>query len=360
MTNADDDSGLTADTGGQHSLDDPADSPPSNANAAGGRDAVRAGRRRYEEPRRDRRGEVLKSWKERNPEKVKQYRDRYRQTHLEQIRRENRERERARRIRLREEQQAQQERRAYAREWYAQHREQYLQYQREYRAARKAQDPEKYREGVRARNKRWRDNHRDRENAKLRAKYWDDPDRKAKRAASYYKTHTDEVRARRRERYAANREHEREIQRRYRERQKFRRETGLPAPQLHRTPREERLANAAAADQFFTRPRTREERAELRKELGTPPELLAAWMRDCKRARAAHHLAEDAQLQARLRRELAPALTAKQIEEARLEAIGRQVNQRLRRKDPPRRAPHNDPAAPHPMLHPHPQTGLHR
>lgn len=360
MTNADDDIDFTPDAGGPHSLDGPADSPPTDANAADGLEAVRPGGPRYEEPRRDRRGEVLKRWKERNPERVKQYRDRYRQNHLEQIRRENREREHARRMRLREEQQAQRERRAYAREWYAQHREQYLQYQREYRAARKAQDPEKYREGVRERNKRWRDNHRDRENAKLRAKYWDDPDRKTKRAAHYYKTHTDEVRARRRERYAANREHEREIQRRYRERQKFRRETGIPAPQLHHTPREERLANAAAADQFFTRPRTRHEREEVRKELGTPPELLAAWMRDCKRARAAHYLAEDAQLHARLRRELAPGPTATQVEEARLEAIGREVNERLRHKDPQRQTPHSDPAAPHPLLQAPHQTGLHR
>src|SRR3546814_7284947 len=52
------------------------------------------------------------------------------------------------------------------REWYAKNRDHYLTYQREYRAAQRAADPEKYRETVRARNKRWRDGHREQENVK--------------------------------------------------------------------------------------------------------------------------------------------------------------------------------------------------
>lgn len=303
----------------------------------------------------------LKRWKEAHPDKVKEYRDRYRARHLEQLRATNREQERARQARLRNEKQRSERRRSYAREWYANNRDQYLQYQREYRAAQRSADPEKYREAVRARNKRWRDNHRERENAKLRAKYRDDPDLKVKRAANYYKTHTDEVRARRRAYYAANRERERATQDRYRARQKFYREAGLPPRGVHRTPREERVANTAAADEFFSRARTEEQRRALRRELRTPPELLAAWMQDCKRARAAHHLAEEKEMRARLGQELVQKPpTPQEIEEARLDAIGKEVNDRLRPKTPSRRAHHLDPAAPHPLLHHHNPMGMNR
>ena len=186
---------------------------------------------------------------------------------------------------------------------------------------------------------------------------------KAKRAANYYKTHTDEVRARRRAYYAANRERERATQERYRARQKFYREAGLPPRGVTRTPREERLANAAAANEFFARDRTWEQRQELRRELRTPPEELAAWMRDCKRARAVHQLAEEKKMQARLGVELGGSAiqpTPEEIEEARLDAIGKEINDRHRPKPPARRVHHLDPAAPHPMLQHFNQIGMNR
>jgi hypothetical protein len=326
-------------------------------------DRVRESRKRYRERHPEKLAARLKRWKDANPDKVKAYRERYRENHLEESRAKNRERERERQARLREEKHRREARRAYMRDWYAKNREHYLTYQREYRAAQRAADPEKYRETMRERNKRWRDGHRAQENAKLRAKYRDDPEVKAKRAAKYDKTHTDEVRARRRASYAANCERERATQARYRAREKFRRDAGLPPRHVQRTPREVRLANTAAAEEFFTRPRTGEDIARLRTELHTPPELLAAWMRDCKQARAAHHLAEEKEMHARVGAELRSAPkppTPEQIEEARLDAIGKQINEHLRPKAPPRRVHHLDPAAPHPMLHHPNQTGMNR
>ncbi len=79
-------------------------------------------------------------------------------------------------------------------------------------------------------------------------------------------------------------------------------------------------------------------------------------MRDCKQARAAHHLAEEKEMQARLGAELhsdPKQPTPEEIEEARLDAIGKQINEQLRPKAPPRRVHHLDPAAPHPMLQHH-------
>lgn len=101
----------------------------------------------------------------------------------------------------------------------------------------------------------------------------------------------------------------------------------------------------------------------------TPPELLAAWKRDCLKARATYMLAEQQEELARLQKELncvapgpkpMPSLTPQQIEEARMDAIAKQVNDRLRHHEEPRRVHHLDPAAPHPILH-HPNTtGLNR
>jgi len=101
----------------------------------------------------------------------------------------------------------------------------------------------------------------------------------------------------------------------------------------------------------------------------TPPEVLAAWKRDCLRARATYTLAEQQEELARLQKELnrvapgpkpKPRLTPQQIEEARMDAIAKQVNDRLRHREVPRRAHHLDPAAPHPMLHQPDTTGLSR
>lgn len=318
---------------------------------------------RAAEARRQRRLEKHRAWKKRNPDRVKESMARYRATHVEEIRAQKREGNKRRKARARAERQRREAKRAYAREWYAKNRERHLANQHAYRTAQKAADPEKYRDGKRARNKRWRDSHKEQENAKLRAKYRDDPSVKSKRAAAYYAAHTEEVKARRRAYYAANRERQLATQRVWREREKRRRDAGLPPRRLRRTPPDERRANDAAADEFFTRPRTCDEITAIRKTRATRRELRAARTRESHRARAAHHLATQKEIQDRLAAELAPGpppLTPEDIEEARLEAIGREVNQRLRHREPPRRVHHLDPAAPHPMLTHHSQTGLNR
>jgi hypothetical protein len=43
-----------------------------------------------------------------------------------------------------------------------------------------------------------------------------------------------------------------------------------------------------------------------------------------------------------------------------MDAIARTINERLRRREPPRRVHHLDPAAPHPMLQPNNWMGMGR
>jgi hypothetical protein len=123
--------------------------------------------------------------------------------------------------------------------------------------------------------------------------------------------------------------------------------------------REERHANTAAADAFFAREWSADEVAEATKSMATPPELIAAWERDCAKARATYTLAEQQEELARLQKELARAKpgpklrpTAREIEDARMDAVAKTINDRLRVTGQPRRPAYPDPAAPHPMLHP--------
>ncbi|WP_396655638.1 hypothetical protein [Microbacterium sp.] len=267
------------------------------------------------------------------------------------------------------ERQRREDRRAYAREYYAKNREQQLEYQRQQRKTQREKDPERYRELRRARAKRWRDRHKETENARKRAQYRRDPQPALERRARYYAEHAEEIKAKRRERYAANKQKALAQQQALRDREKRRRDAGLPVRRLHPVDPAGIRAHAEAADEFFARPRSRADMQRIRdQDLPTPPEWVDAWQRDCRRARAAYHLAEQREELARLHKELdrarpgpkpKPRLTAAQIEEARLDAIGRQVNDRLRRE--PRRRPHDgDPAAPHPILTPTTTMGMNR
>ena len=102
----------------------------------------------------------------------------------------------------------------------------------------------------------------------------------------------------------------------WRDREKRRREVGLPARRIHRTRREERFANTAAADAFFDRSWTDAELVQALKSIATPPEVWAAWKRDCLRARAAYHLAEQKEELARLQKELGRARARTETEAA--------------------------------------------
>lgn len=260
-------------------------------------------------------------------------------------------------------------RRQYAREYYAKHREEYLEYQRQYRADLREKDPESYRQGKRERNQRWRDKHKDEVNARLRDKYRADPEKHRERRREFYAKHAEEQRARRREYYARNKEKQDAAQRAGRDRAKRLREAGLPARRIHRKNRGERFANRIAADRFFSREWTKEELAVAMKSIETPPEVWAAWKRDCLKARAAYSLVEQKEELERLQKELArakpgpkpkPRPTPAEIEEARMDAVARAINDRLRHREPPRRVHHLDPAAPHPMLQANNSMGMNR
>ena len=268
------------------------------------------------------------------------------------------------------ERQRREDRRAYAREYYANNREQLLEYNRRNRAERRERDPDRYRALNRATAKRWRDRHKDVENAKQRAKYHRNPQPELERRARYYAEHAEEIKAKRRERYAADKEKARARQQALRDREKRRRDAGLPVRRLHPVDPASIRAHAEAADEFFARPRSGADMQRIRdQDLPTPPEWMETWQRDCRRARAAYHLAEQREELARLQKELdrprpgpkpRPRLTAQQIEEARLDAIGRRVNDRLRRREPHSRAQDRDPAAPHSMLNPTITMGMNR
>lgn len=301
--------------------------------------------RRYRQTHADDERERKRQWKARNPEKVKEYRDRFRAAHLERIRRENRERERRRAAKARKAAAAAEGRRVKARERYAADPQANLEYQRKRRQAQRAADPDGYREAKRQRNKRWRDSHKDEQNAKLRAKHRDNPEIKRAAAERYYAEHGDKVRERRRAYYWANREKQLEKQRLWRAREKRRRELGLPPRRLHRVAATERAASASAAHEFFARARTPEEVKAIRREPKTSARELARWHRSSTRARLAAAIDADSDairpVTASRRRESEPAARRRReaaaAEAARMDAIAREINDRLRHE--PRRAP---------------------
>ena len=242
-------------------------------------------------------------------------------------------------------------RRAYQREWYAKNRDQQLEYQRQYRQAAREKDPEKFAQQRRGRAQRWRDRHKEQENAKIREKYPADPEPIRARSREYYAEHAEALRAQRRAHYRAHKNKELAAQAAWRDREKTRRQIGLPPRRLHETPSAERRASLASADAFFTRTRTRAEIAQALEEIATPPELIAAWKRDCLRARATHHLSEQSEVLARLQLELGKRLAQQRpqrTEDARMDDIALRINERLRTQ-PRRTQPQRDPAAPHPL-----------
>ncbi len=292
--------------------------------------------RSADEARRRRERDYNRGWAQRNPDKVADYRRRY----LESHRQEHRDRERIRSAKKRKQEREAERRRVVARERYAADPATARAYQRERRIAQRAADPVGYREAKRQRNKRWWDRHRDEQNEKLREKHRANPEVKRAAAERYYAEHGDEVRARRRAYYWANREKQLEAQRRWRAREKRRIELGLPPRRLHRVSAPDRRANAAAAEEFFTRTRTSREINNMPRDPRTHPEDIARWERDCERARAAFAYAhseepvrplarygprEHKRSAAKEKRESAQA-----AEDARLDAIARAINDQLR------------------------------
>ncbi|MET0829071.1 MAG: hypothetical protein ABWY26_06090 [Microbacterium sp.] len=300
----------------------------------------RASRRRYRETHADSIREKNRRWKAEHPEKIKEYRARFRAVHLEEIRRENRERERARAAKARETAAKAERRRVRARERYAADPQAHNDYQRERRKAQRAADPDGYRQAKNERNKRWLSANREEHNAKLRAKHRDNPAIKREANSRYYAEHGDEVRERRRAFYAANREQQVDKQRQWRARERRRRELGLPPRRLHRLTAAERQANAAATETFFSRTRSPEEVKAIRLERKVHDRERARLIRASRRERIAAGIASDSdpvrpvrmsqrreserEAAARLKREAVAA------EAARMDAIAREINDRLR------------------------------
>lgn len=294
--------------------------------------------------------DTMRAWRERNRDHLRAYNAAWRERNLERARELNRLSMRRQSQKKKREEEKRERRRAYAREWYARNRERYGKQQQASRARRKAEDPEAFRAMATARMKRWRDKNREAYNQSVRDRRRENPGSRAESSRRYYEKNREQILERARQRYAANHETARAKANAYEARERRRREVGLPPNRLHAVRPTERDANQRAADEFFSRTFDRSAISNMR--LGskepTPPGLIAAWKRDCLRARAAHHQATtEPATPPSLRDELRIArLAAIAAEDARLDAIGRAVNARLRNQHGSA-ALLPDPAAPH-------------
>jgi hypothetical protein len=337
-------------------------------------------RRVYRESNADRISEYKRAWRQRNQDHVREYQAAYNAEHREEVLAKKREYMKSYAARKAAEQRRREAKRMSSKKYYEAHKAEHHEYTRQWRERKRAEDPEGYRAMRAKAQRRWWETHKDEYNAKLRAQHRENPEPKRAQARAYYAAHAEELKAKKRAYYAANREKVLAGNRAWKEREKRRVAAGLPPRRIRTTPAAERRANTAAADTFFARSRTPQEIAALRRTPApavellqpTPPELVAAFERDSQRARIEHTLATDGSYASR--RQIAIArrwLAAQQptrreqrqaIEDARLDAIGKQVNDQLRHREPPRRRHHldPDPAAPHPMLNPNTTMGMNR
>jgi hypothetical protein len=293
--------------------------------------------RRYRESHPERAAEQRRQWRERNREHRKAYQMQWREQNLDRARELNREHMRRKAAKER----AAKERRAKAadraRTRYHADIEANRAKAREYRERRKAADPQGYRADQKRRNDAWRKRHKPELDARRRERYRLDPTQKRAAAQRYYEQHAEERKAYRRRYYQEHREQQLATQRRWRQRERRRIEAGLPVRRLHRVTPAEREQHAREADGFFARTVTSQLRAQLEAELRTPPELIAAWERECARFRAAQYALLHPETGARV-------VTRSQAEAERMDAIARTINDRLRtttrsRADPAAYAP---------------------
>jgi len=225
--------------------------------------------------RSERQAAQRRAWNEAHPTYYADYRERNR----EHIRKTNRERERQRAQRERVEKERRQKSIERAKAWAREHPEERQQTRERY----KQKHPETYRQAQRAYYYR----NRDAIAARRRAREVADPQEanEARRRAV--------VRARAAGRVSewspspsqseSYRQRENEVRRLSRRRAR----AGLPDRRLHRVLVAERRHNAAAADAFFTRKRSREEIARIREQdAATPPELVHVMQRQSEDRRA--------------------------------------------------------------------------
>lgn len=299
---------------------------------------------------REQRRRTNKAWRERNREHVRAERKAWREANLERFRELNRLSAHRQHLRHKRASARRERKRATAREYYATNRDRILAQHKAGRVRRQKADPERYRAIANAATRRWREGHREALNRTQRDRRQANPQATVESSRRYYEKNREQILQRKRERYAANHEQARAKANAYYAREARRRTTGLPPRRLHSVSRADRVANVEAAAEFFSR--TYDRWAIFNMLLGskepTPPQLIAAWKRDCLRARAAHHQAtEEPATPPSAREELRIArLAAKAAEDARLDTIGRAVNARLR-NERRRAALQPDPSAPH-------------
>jgi hypothetical protein len=283
---------------------------------------------------RERRRLTQRAWRERNRDHARAERKAWREANPERFRELNRLSMRRQHQRHKREAARRDRKRVAARTYYENNRDRIRAQQKAGRVRRQAADPTRYREIANAATRRWRDGHREALNRTQRYRRHANPQATVEHSRRYYEKNRDQILQRKRERYAANHEQARAKANAYYAREARRRTAGLPPRRLHTVSRADRVANALAADEFFSR--TYGRRAVNDMLLGsmepTPLQLIAAWKRDCLRARAAHKQAtSEPSAPPSAADELRRARAAeKAAEDARLDAIAKQVNARLR------------------------------
>lgn len=279
--------------------------------------------RRYREEHREQRAGYTRKYRAEHADQIDAYRRRWREQNLEQARTANREYMRRKAAEARTAEERRVKKAAYSRERYHADVEASRAKARDRNAQRRAADPDGYREQRRTQKQAWRDRNRDQINASLREKNRIDPAKKQIAAQRYYQRHADERRAYSRRYHQEHREELLVKQRRWREREQRRIAVGLPVQRLHRLTPTERRDNARAADAFFSRPLTPQLLEQIDAELRTPPELIDAFHRETARIRATQYALRNPETGAHV-------ANRNQAEEERMDAIARQINERLR------------------------------
>lgn len=290
-------------------------------------------------------------YREAHPDRVAASSLKYREKTRERARERGRERIRRKRAEREKKLQQQERRRAYNRRYAEAHRQQKRQAQRDYLARRFAEDPVGFREHRNMLQREWYSRNKEAIKAKARDAYRSNPVSLSARERRNYERHGDEVKRRRREAYQRNPEKVLAYNREWKARERRRRAAGLPPRRIHRVSPTDRDHNSAAADAFFARTLSPEQRQVLRLERITPRDLRERELRDAARARAIDYAAITARYQEDRRKKLAGVIrdlagAGPTSEEARMDDIARTINAQLRYR-PQRRAHRDDPAAPH-------------
>jgi len=210
---------------------------------------------------REQRRQYQAEYRAKNHDRIRAYRAEYDAKNREQILQAKRDAEQRRRERIKKEEASKAAGRERARHWAQANPERARQKAREWAQ----QNPERTREIKRAYYERHKEERqhasRNRNNSR-----WQDPDYREKKR-QYNAEHREERNAQQRAKRAEHREEHNREQNERRKRDRRLRNLGLPAARRHRTTINERRANGAAAEEFFGRPRSRQQLATLEEEL---------------------------------------------------------------------------------------------